>query len=83
MKSVLIAEDEEPLLEVHLFDFDGDIYGRRVTVVFRHRIREERAFPNLDALKVQIQSDIREARAWLAAHGFPAGAPAHADLVST
>ena len=37
----------------------------------------------LDALKVQIQSDIREARAWLAAHGFPAGAPAHADLVST
>jgi riboflavin kinase/FMN adenylyltransferase len=73
------VQGKEPLLEVHLFDFAGDIYGRRVTVVFRKRIREERPFPNLDALKVQIQSDMREARTWLAAHGHPAGIPADSE----
>jgi len=65
------VEGKEPLLEVHLFDFHGDLYGKRLTVVFRHKIRDERAFPGLDALKAQIQSDIESARAWLAANDLP------------
>ena len=55
---------KEPLLEVHLFDFAGDIYGRLLTVNFRHKLRDERQFASLDALKTQIAADITEARAW-------------------
>ncbi len=55
------------LLEVHLFDFDADIYGRYVHVDFLHRIREERRFDSFDALKAQILKDADEARAFFAA----------------
>ena len=55
---------KEPLLETHLFDFNGDIYGALLTVTFRHKLREERQFAGLDALKAQIARDIEEARAW-------------------
>jgi riboflavin kinase/FMN adenylyltransferase len=54
------------LLEVHLFDFAGDIYGRYVHVDFLHRIREERRFDSFDALKAQILNDAEEARAFFA-----------------
>ncbi|MGA0841040.1 MAG: bifunctional riboflavin kinase/FAD synthetase [Pseudomonadales bacterium] len=69
------VQGKEPLLEVHLFGYQGSLYGRRLRVVFRHRIREERAFPGLDALKAQINHDMSEARAWLEARGLPYGAP--------
>jgi riboflavin kinase/FMN adenylyltransferase len=49
-------------LEVYLFDFDQDIYGRRLRVQFVHRLREERRFPNVDALKEQIGKDVEQAR---------------------
>jgi riboflavin kinase / FMN adenylyltransferase len=55
---------KEPLLEAHLFDFSGDIYGELLTVTFRHKLRDERQFAGLDALKAQIALDIDEARAW-------------------
>lgn len=55
------------LLEVHLFDFADDIYGRYVHVDFLHRIREERRFDSFDALKAQILNDAAEARAFFAA----------------
>jgi len=55
---------KEPLLEVHLFDFTGDIYGRLLTVNFRRKLRDERQFASLDALKTQIAADVTEARAW-------------------
>lgn len=45
------------LLEIHLFDFDADIYGRYIHVDFLHRIREERRFESFDALKAQIEQD--------------------------
>jgi riboflavin kinase/FMN adenylyltransferase len=70
------VQGKEPLLEVHLFGFQGSVYGKRLRVVFRHRIREERAFPGLDALKAQINDDMGAARAWLHARGLPSGAPA-------
>ena len=51
----------KPLLEVHLFDFSGDLYGRPLDVAFVDFIRDERKFENLDALKLQIDADCRSA----------------------
>lgn len=52
------------ILEVHLFDFDGDIYGRTLTVVFRHKIREEKKFSSLEELKANIHRDMATGRAY-------------------
>jgi len=52
----------KPLLEVHLFDFDRDIYGRHVRVHFLKKLRDEAKFPNLEALKRQIAADEQAAR---------------------
>jgi len=53
-----------PLLEVHLFDFDRDIYGAHMSVRFVHKLRDEQRFPNIDALKAQIAADAVAARAF-------------------
>lgn len=53
-----------PLLEVHLFDFDRDIYGAHISVRFVHKLRDEQRFPNIDALKAQIAADAAAARAF-------------------
>ena len=55
----------EPLLEVHLFDFDGDLYGRRLTVEFVAKLRDEEKFASLDALTAQMHRDAAAARAIL------------------
>lgn len=52
------------LLEVNLFDFNQDIYGRYVHVDFLRKIRSERRFESFDALKAQIEKDVLEARAF-------------------
>lgn len=51
-----------PILEVHIFDFDQNIYGKCVKVIFRQKIREEKKFDGLDELKQAIARDIEEAR---------------------
>ncbi len=51
-----------PLLETYLFDFAGDLYGKRLRVEFLHKIRSEQTFANLSALKTQIAEDIKEAQ---------------------
>lgn len=56
-----------PLLEVHVFDFAGDLYGRQVDVAFAGYIREELKFDGLDALIAQMDQDSAKARAILAA----------------
>ena len=58
-----VEGDGRPHLEVHLFDFDGDLYGRRVTVVFHEKLRDEQRFESLEALKLAIQADVAAARA--------------------
>lgn len=55
----------EPLLEAHLFDFDGDLYGRRIEVEFVRKLRDEWKFDGLDAMVRQIDRDAHEARAIL------------------
>ncbi len=54
----------QPSLEVHLFDFKGSIYGEHLKVVFRHKIRNEQKFSNIDALKEQIFNDIKETKTY-------------------
>jgi len=56
------VDGKEPLLEVHIFDFDEDIYGELLTVTFHAKIREEKKFDGLDALKTQIGADIVTAK---------------------
>lgn len=57
---------DEPLLEVWLFDFDGDLYGQTVETDLVAFLRPEATFDGLDALKVQIEADATAARAALA-----------------
>lgn len=54
------------LAEAHLLDWSGDLYGRQVEIDFRHRLRGERKFPGVDALREQIALDAEEARRRLA-----------------
>lgn len=55
------------LLEVHLLGFAGDLYGRYAEVEFLSRLREERRFESLDALRAQIARDVQSAREFFAA----------------
>ncbi len=57
-----VEEDGKLLLEVHLFDFSGDLYGKLVRVEFLHRLREERNYDSLERLTAQIQRDAQQAR---------------------
>jgi len=61
-----IAGGGEPLLEAHLFDFDGDLYGQRIEVKFVAKLRDEEKFAGLDALRAQMDRDAAEARRILA-----------------
>ncbi|MBC54651.1 MAG: bifunctional riboflavin kinase/FMN adenylyltransferase [Gammaproteobacteria bacterium] len=57
-----VKEAGKALLEVHLLDFDQEIYGARVSVTFRHRVRPEQKFDSLEALKTRIALDVEEVR---------------------
>ena len=59
----------ERLLELHLFDLDREIYGEDLDVRFLRYLRSEQKFPNLDALKAQIASDVAQARESFAVTG--------------
>jgi riboflavin kinase / FMN adenylyltransferase len=54
-----------PLLEAHVFDFSGDLYGREIEVQFVSKLREEVCFANLDELVVQMNLDAAQARSIL------------------
>ncbi|MCL1856672.1 MAG: riboflavin biosynthesis protein RibF [Kiritimatiellaeota bacterium] len=55
-----LAKTAAPVLEVHLLDFDGDLYGQTLEVSFLRRLRDEQTFPSREALITQIKSDIYE-----------------------
>ena len=59
-----VANNTQQHLEVHLFDFNGNLYGKRLTVAFFAKLRDEQKFTNIDALKQQIEQDKQQARLW-------------------
>jgi len=61
------VDDGAPLLEVYLFDFSGDLYGRIMEVDFVERIRGEQKFATLEAMVAEIDRDVAKARAILGA----------------
>ncbi|MBS0218447.1 MAG: bifunctional riboflavin kinase/FAD synthetase [Proteobacteria bacterium] len=61
----------EPLLEAHLFDFDGDLYGKRIDVEFVAKLRDEEKFDGLDALTAQMERDATAARTLLREQSSP------------
>lgn len=61
-----VDDNANPILEVHLFDFDADIYGRTVEVIFRRKIRDEKKFENLDELKTAIHANFADGRRYFA-----------------
>jgi riboflavin kinase/FMN adenylyltransferase len=56
------ARPPSPVLEIHLLDFDGDIYGATLEVAFVARLRDEIKFPSAAALLAQVRADMEEAR---------------------
>lgn len=68
-----VTASGRPLAEVYLFDFDETIYGRRLTLEFLYKLRDEERYADLDALKSQIARDVAGARAY-----FATREPAHA-----
>lgn len=65
-RPTVTAAAEEDLVEVHVLDWQGDLYGRDLEVAFLRRLRDERKFPDLEALKARIRADEAEFRAFLA-----------------
>lgn len=52
-----VANNSGLVIETHLLDYNGDLYGKLMTVEFRDRLRDEKKFNSLDELRLQIQSD--------------------------
>jgi riboflavin kinase/FMN adenylyltransferase len=59
-----VKERGEPVLEVHLFDFDRCIYGRRIAVRFLKKLRDEEKYADIEALTAQIARDVAAARTY-------------------
>jgi len=59
-----VTDQGDALLEAHLLDFRGDLYGRTLTVIFRHKVRDEEKYGSLDALKRQIALDVEQVRGY-------------------
>src|SRR5258706_522383 len=64
-----VKENASPLLEIHLFDFEGELYGRHLRVRFKEKLRDERKFDGLEALSTAIRQDAEQARKYFEAHG--------------
>ncbi|BBE52223.1 Riboflavin biosynthesis protein RibF [Ferriphaselus amnicola] len=63
------TQANKAVLEVHLFDFAQDIYGKHLRVEFIHKLRDEKKFPDLAALQQQIAHDVAQARLWFEKNG--------------
>ena len=51
------VDGKKPVLEIHIFNFEKNIYSERLTVKFVKKIRKEKKYDNLDMLKLQFQKD--------------------------
>jgi riboflavin kinase/FMN adenylyltransferase len=61
-----VAPGGPPILEVHLLDFDGDLYGRELVVRLEHKVADEVRLASLDALARKIADDVASVRAYFA-----------------
>jgi len=59
-----VHHDARHVLEVHLFEFAQQIYGKHLRVEFLHKLRDEEKYPNLEALTQQIARDVNNAKQW-------------------
>ena len=64
-----VVQGGRPVLEVHVFDFDGDLYGRHVRVNFHHKLRDEEKYADLSTLTRQIALDVENAKAYFHRQG--------------
>lgn len=63
-----VHHDARHVLEVHLFEFAQQIYGKHLRVEFLHKLRDEEKYPNLEALTRQIALDVNNAKQWFIDH---------------
>jgi riboflavin kinase/FMN adenylyltransferase len=63
------VDGKHHLTEVHLLDMQADLYGQELEIEFIARLRGEQRFPNVEALRGQIEQDIRQARVTLGQYG--------------
>ena len=71
------VDGKEPLLEVHIFNYSGDLYGSLIKVTFKRKLRDDQTFESIDELKMQIGLDL------LKAQDYFAGDLAETESVST
>jgi riboflavin kinase/FMN adenylyltransferase len=64
-----VKENAAPLLEVHLFDWTGNLYGRHLRVTFLRKLRDEAKYEGLEALRAAIARDAADAKDYFAKHG--------------
>ena len=64
-----VTSSGRAVLEVHLFDFSEDLYGRHLRVEFLHKIRDEEKYSDLETLRAQIARDCEAAKAFLMENG--------------
>lgn len=63
-----VKQDAKPVLEVHLFEFAQQIYGKHLRVEFLQKLRDEEKFPDVEALTRQIALDVKNAKKWFEQH---------------
>ncbi len=63
-----VKQDARPVLEVHLFEFEQQIYGKHLRVEFLQKLRDEEKFPDVGALTRQIALDVEHAKKWFEQH---------------
>ncbi len=63
-----VREDGKPVLEVHVFDFAGEIYNKHMRLDFLHKLRDEEKYPDLETLTRQIALDVENAKQWFKRH---------------
>ena len=63
MRPTIADKNPQRRVEVHLLDFQGELYEKEIELTFVEKLRDERKFPTLDTLREQIGRDIQEAQA--------------------
>ena len=59
-----LREESSFSIETHLLDYDEDIYGKDIEICFIHKLRDERKYESIEALKKQVTEDVKKARSF-------------------